>query len=183
MKLNNESIVRNSESVVRRLREGQRGQSMVLMAFALVGLLGLAGLVMDLGRVIYAYQELQAATQAAALAGGTVLSNDTAAEAIATATNYSAANGDLNASSNLTNVTMVTGYPKVECLTSIGTVCSASPADANAIAVSEQATVPMLFAKALGISSMQIAATATASGTGGSTNRTTWRSSSTQRSR
>ena len=155
-----------NESIVRRLR-GQRGQAIVMITIALVALLGAAAIVIDIGRLYHAYQELQAATQAAALAGAAVLSNDTASEAIATATNYSAANGDLNADSNLTNVTMMAGYPQVKCLTSIGIPCSASPAGANAIAVREQATVGTTFARVFGVNSWTVSVTATASGRGG----------------
>ncbi len=158
----------DNEPVARRLRAGQSGQAMVMITIALVGFLGAAAIVIDIGRLYQAYQELQAATQAAALAGASVLSNDTASEAITTATNYSAQNGSLNANSNLTNVTMVSGYPEVKCLTSTGIACSASPADANAIAVREQATVATTFARVFGINSWTIAATATASARGGS---------------
>ena len=128
MKLNNESIVRNNESLVRHLRDGQRGQSIVIMTLALVGLLGAVAIVIDIGRVYFAYQELQAATQAAALAGGTVLSNDneTASEAIATATSYSAVSGDSNANKSglLTNVTISAA---VKCLTSAAAVAEGVP--------------------------------------------------------
>ena len=157
----------NNESIVRRLRRGERGQAMVLITIALVSLLGAAAIVIDIGRLYQAYQELQAATQAAALAGAAVLSNDTASEAIATATSYGAASGGLNAESNLTNVAMVTGYPQVKCLTSTGIPCSESPASANAIVVREQATVATTFARVFGVTSWPIAATATASGRGG----------------
>jgi Flp pilus assembly protein TadG len=163
MKLNNES----NESIVRRFRDSERGQAMVLITIALVSILGAAAIVIDIGRLYHAYQELLSATQAAALAGASVLSNDTASEAIATATSYSAANGDLNAASNLTNATMVAGYPQVKCLTSIGIPCSESPAGANAVVVREQATVGTTFARVFGVNSWPISATATASGRGG----------------
>ena len=80
MKLNNESMVHNNKSILRRLRDAQRGQSMVMIALALVVLVGAAGFAIDIGTLYYAYQQLQAATQAAALAGGAGLSNDTAAK-------------------------------------------------------------------------------------------------------
>ena len=128
MKLNNESIVRNNESIVRRLRDGQRGQSMVIITIALVGLLGAVALVVDVGRAYYGYQQLLGQTQAAALAGGAVMSNDgeTASEAKATATSYSGVSGDSNAnnSSLLTNVT-VTATTK--CLTSAAAVAMGVP--------------------------------------------------------
>jgi Flp pilus assembly protein TadG len=154
----------NHVSIIHRLRDGQRGQSIVTILIALVALLGAAALVVDIGGLYYAYQQLQAATQAAALAGGAVLSNDTASQAIATATSYSAAKGELNAYSNLTNVTM---SATVKCLTTTGIICTASPANANAIVVTETATVNSLFAKVLGFNTWTISSTATASARGG----------------
>ncbi len=155
----------NNESIVRRLRDGQRGQSIVMVTIAMVALLGVVALVVDIGGLYYAYQQLQVATQAAALAGGAVLSNDTASEAITTATDYSAASGEFNAhSSLLTNVTMTAA---VKCLTTTGIICTASPANANAIVVTETATVPALFARVLGFNSWTISATAMASARGG----------------
>ncbi len=158
----------NNESIVRRRCNGQRGQMTMMLVVSLVALLAAAGLVTDIDHLYYGYQELLAATQSAALAGGSVLSNDTAAQAIATATQYSALSGNLNAFSNLTNVTMVTGYPLVECLTTLGISCVASPANANAITVSQNASVPITFLRVLGLTSLPITATATASARGGS---------------
>jgi Flp pilus assembly protein TadG len=171
MKLNNESIVRDNKSIVRLLRCGRRGQTIVLMTISLVVFLGIAGFAIDIGRLYYAYQELMGATQAAALAGGTVLATDTsnnaAADAKAAATNYSAVKGSLNARSNLTNVTMVSGYPQLECLTTTGISCTTSPADANAIVVSEQANFPTTFLSVVGVKSLGLRTTATASASGG----------------
>ncbi|MFZ0887028.1 MAG: vWA domain-containing protein [Candidatus Binataceae bacterium] len=157
----------NKQSIVRRLRDRQRGQSIVMITMALVSLLGATGLAVDIGRVYYASEELQASTQAAALAGGAALSSSTASEAIAAATQYGAGSGGLNANSNLTNVSMATGYPLVKCLTTTGILCSASPANENAIVVKQQATVPTTFAKVFGVNSWTISATATASAKGG----------------
>ncbi len=154
----------NHESTVHRSRDGQRGQSIVTILIGLIALVGVAALVVDIGELYYSYLQLQAATQAAALAGGAVLGNDTANQAITTATSYSAEQGELNAYSNLTSVTMSAA---VKCLTSTGIICTASPANANAITVTETATVNSLFAKVLGFSTWTISATATASAKGG----------------
>ncbi|MGB8413236.1 MAG: pilus assembly protein TadG-related protein [Candidatus Binatus sp.] len=154
----------NHETIVPRLRDGQPGQSIVTIMIAMVALLGAAALVIDIGALYYAFQQLQAATQEAALAGGAVLSNDTASEAIATATSYSAANGDLNAYSNLSNVTITAA---VKCLTTTGIICTASPSSANALTVTETATVNSLFARVLGFNTWTLSATATASAKGG----------------
>jgi Flp pilus assembly protein TadG len=167
MKPNNLSTALNQVSIIRRLRATQRGQAGVLMALSIVVIFGMTGLAIDVGRAYYAYQELAAATQAAAIAGAADLSTDTASGAIAAATNYSALSGDLNARPNLKNVTMAAGYPQVKCLTSTGVVCSASPANANAIVVSEKATVPMTFLSVIGVTSMSIATTATGGAKGG----------------
>ena len=86
-----------------------RGQAMVVMLTALVAVIGMAGFTIDLGHVYFDYQRLQNATQAAALAGASVLSNDTAANATTAAKNYSALSGDRNTISDLTNVSLVSG--------------------------------------------------------------------------
>jgi hypothetical protein len=155
------------KAMVRRRHHGQRGQSIVIAIACVAGLLAAAGSAVDMGSLYYASQQLQVATQESALAGAAVLGDQTAAAAIAQAVSFSAVNGDQNARSNLTNVTMVSGYPQVKCLTTTGIVCSASPADANAMVVSQQATVPTTFLKVIGISSLSITATATASAKGG----------------
>lgn len=152
----------NNESIVRRVRDAQRGQSLVMIMVLLVALLGTGALVIDMGALYGAYQELHSATQAAALAGGQALPSSTATDI---ARNYSAIPGNLNAHPNLLNVTMVSGYPQLKCLTSIGIDCSAS--SPNAIVVKQQATVRTYFAKVFGISTVTITATATASARGG----------------
>jgi Flp pilus assembly protein TadG len=157
----------NNEYIVGRLRYGQRGQTIVLLAISLIALVGVAGFLIDVGRLYYAYQDLKAATQAAALAGGYALSltSATVSSVQTDATSYSAANNDLNANSNLTSVT-VTATP--ECLTSsFLPQCGASTADKNAVVVTEQAAVPTFFARVVGLNSWTIAATATASARGG----------------
>jgi Putative Flp pilus-assembly TadE/G-like len=160
-------------SIFSRLRHGQRGQTIALMIVCLIALVGMTGFVIDIGHLYFADQELQAATQASALAAGAVLdqSGETAGEVTAEATKYSAVAGNENAEGNLPNVTMVSGYPKLECLTTLtneGILCSASPAgNYNAVVVSQQAVVPTTFARVFGFKSWTITATATASAQGG----------------
>ena len=131
----------------------------------LVVLLSMSALVLDLGNVYVAYQQLQVATQAAALAGARLLNTATAAQAEAAAQQYSAlASTDYNAHPNLTSVTMVTN--NTSCLTTTGVVCYSS-SGANAIVVKEKATVKTFFARLFGVNSLTIYATATASAKGG----------------
>ena len=60
---------RKSNRSIRPVRNPERGQSFILMAGLLIGLLSMAALVIDLGNVYFSYRQLQAATDAAALAG------------------------------------------------------------------------------------------------------------------
>jgi hypothetical protein len=162
----------NKESRARRKRDGQRGQVIVLVPIILVALLGAAAFGIDMGNLYTCQQELNAATQASALAGAAAITSPTLT-ATTVATQYSAVTGNLNAHANLQNAAMVSGYPKLSCLTSTGLpACFApasSPASAavNAITVQEQATVNFFFARAFGMKSMTIMATATAVAAGG----------------
>ncbi len=145
-------------------RNPERGQSLLLMAGLLVVLLAMAAFVIDLGNAYYSSRQLQAATDAAALAGAEDLPNTTA---VTTASKYSAVSGNLNAHMNLGNVSMATGYPQLKCLTTTGVPCL-PPANMNAITVKEQASVPTFFARVFGVKTLTIGATATAVARGGS---------------
>ena len=152
----------NSESFVHRLCKDQRGQVLPIVAFLMVSMLGFTGLVIDFGHVYFTHRLLQNSTDAAALAGAQSLPNTTAATV---ATQFSSVSGNKNAYSNLQNVTMVSGYPQVKCLSTLtgqGIPCVA-PANANAVQVKQQVSVPTYFLKLFGFPSVQLTATATAS--------------------
>jgi Putative Flp pilus-assembly TadE/G-like len=154
---------RTRESLLRRLHKNERGQILVFVALAMVALLAMVGFVVDVGDFYYSYHELQASSDAAALAGGSALPGATAA---AVATSYSSVAGGKNVYANLPNVTMAPGYPQVVCLTTLEnltpTVPCLPPAGGNAIVVKQIATVQMYFATIVGIHTMTITATATA---------------------
>jgi len=155
------------KSWISRFLLDERGQMLPIMAILLVGFLGTAALSMDLGRAYVGYRELQNATNAAALAGAEALPNSTAANQ---ATAYSAAAGGNNAN-GMANVTMVTGYPKLECLAALtnqGMACVA-PANANAIQVQQQMVVNLFFAPIFGKKTLTLTATATAAMSGAAT--------------
>ena len=152
----------NRETILYNLLKGEGGQMLPVMGVLLVVFFATAALSVDLGRAYYCYRELQSSANAAALAGAQSLP---ATSATTAATAYSSVAGDSNAQSNLPNVSMVTGYPKLECLTSltnIGMACVA-PANANAIQVQEQTVLPMYFARIFGKQTLTLTATATAS--------------------
>jgi Flp pilus assembly protein TadG len=152
---------RNITTRVCRLLKDERGQMLPLMAIIMVGFAATAALSVDLGRGFYSYRELQASSNAAALAGAQSLPNSTAAAAAAT---YSSVSGNLNAYSNLGTVTMVSGYPKLECLAALtaGGMACVAPANANAIQVKQQAVVPLIFAPIFGKKTLTLTATGTA---------------------
>ena len=73
-------------------RHNERGQVLPIVALWMVFLLGMAALSVDLGNAYLSYRQLQAATDAAALAGASALSvaGATTTSVKAAATQYSA---------------------------------------------------------------------------------------------
>jgi len=149
-----------------RASRGENGQVLFIFAVSMVGFLVMLACAIDLGFAYHAYGELQSSTNAAATAGALDLPNTTAA---ATALAYSGVAGDKNAKADLPGVTMVAGYPQTKCLTFMtdqGLTCD-NTADANAIEVVQQVTIPTFFAKAIGIKSITLQASALAAMKGG----------------
>jgi len=145
-----------------RLRP-ENGQALVLMTFALVVLIGFAGVVIDIGRLYVAQRQLQQAVDAAALAAGQNLPHVNSA--YVSAVDYSAVAGEYNAhplsmSANAPTVTfkcLSSLAPGVPCSTDLDqTQChpagSAPPLNGNgtqdttglcnAVQVTETASVP-----------------------------------------
>jgi hypothetical protein len=147
-----------------------------VIAFMMVALVGMMGLVLDVGHLYMCQRELQASADASALAAATAMAGatthplaTTAAGVMAYATNYSSLTGKQNAHSNLPNVTMVSGYPVLKCLTTLqaqGISCVGYIPD-NAVQVKLQTVVPMYFARLFGFSTLTLQATATAAKGGG----------------
>jgi Flp pilus assembly protein TadG len=150
----------NQSLLIRFLRD-QRGQVIPWVYLMMFMFLGMGAFTLDVGHAFFCYRQLQAATDAAALAGAQQLKNTTAK---AVAIQYSATAGALNTYPSLTNVSMVPGYPATVCLTTVtnmGIACTA-PLNANAIVVEETAAVPTFFARIFGISQMNMTAVSTA---------------------
>ena len=166
----------------RRFAVDERGQVLPIVAFMLMVLLGFAGLVLDVGAAMIAQRTLQSSTDAAAMAAAQVIpaaavtGAAAAFDPIAKAKSYSSLSGDLNAGGALQNVSMSTGYPKLECLQTLvskGQACvtmtvgSGLGQAANAIAVQQEAIVPMHFVSLFGRFTVTVTAKATASIRGG----------------
>jgi hypothetical protein len=149
----------------------EQGQVLPVVALMLVVFLGIAALALDVGRALCSYRALQAATDAAALAGAQALgAGSPLAGVTGAATLYSAVAGNKNAHANLPGVTMVSGYPLVKCLATMvaqGAACVGTVPD-NAVQVRQQQVMRMYFAGLFGHPTITITTTATASTRGAS---------------
>ena len=143
-----------------RSAKDQKGQVIPWMALMMIAFLSMSAFVVDVGHAFICYQQLQAATDAAALAGAYSLGSS---NVDSIATSFGATSGAHNANTDLGTVTMVSGYPKLSCLatvTGLGNPCI-PPNDANAIVVEEQAVIPTFFSKVFGVNSLTISAMST----------------------
>ena len=157
----------NREFFVSRAHK-ERGQILPLVALSMAAILGMAALVFDVGVINYSYAELQASTQAATFAGAyaMALPNATAATTTAAVTTYSGLSGNKNARANLPGVAFVTGYPKLNCFSTLKTVFGIECIGAgsgNGLVVEQTVKIPLVFANLFGTSSLTLTSTATAS--------------------
>ena len=159
---------RNNEVFLSRAHKGRRGQVLIFFTMWLPLLFGMTALVVDFGFIYLDNNELNASTQAAALAGAWAMSQPGATVQSTTAaiSAYSSGTGGNNASTNLSTVSMVTGSPSFKCLSTLtsafGLQCY-GPSNSNAVVVSQQVKVPLLFLRMFGGTSATLTATATAS--------------------
>jgi hypothetical protein len=150
---------------LRRALTEQQGQVLPWVALMMGLFLGFGAFVLDVSHAYFCYHELQASTDAAALAAAQSL-NSSNPSAVASA--WGGVTGGLNSYASLSNggsnsVSIVPGYPKYACLDSSITKASCvGPKDANAIQVAQQAIVPTFFAKVFGINQMTMSTTSSA---------------------
>ncbi len=165
MKPSNRFAVR----LIRKFLRDQSGQSVVIVALSITAIVTLAATSVETGHVYYAYRELVASTNSAALAGAQALPNTVTAAANVTA--YSSRTGQKNATPMLQNVSIT---PTFQCLgtvtSTLNTPCETSTGASggyNALSVTQKATVSLWFGGLIGMSKMNLAATATAAMRGG----------------
>jgi len=157
----------NSKSFFRRTYQDQRGQMIPIVAFFMITFLGMAGLVTDVGHAYFTYRLLLNSTNAAALAGaqGLPFNTTTTNQALINAKAYSSQSGSNNAYANL-NITGA--YYTLGCVSSsigAGIPCVATgvgSGTANAIQVTQTASVNTIFMRLFGFSSIPLSATGTA---------------------
>jgi len=154
---------------MRRIARSERGQGAVAAIMTASVMMAIGGATVETGHIYYAYQQLLASTNAATLAGAQAMPNTT--QASANVTLYSSQSGQLNANRMLTNVAATPTFLCLNTVTnSLNVSCSTSTGASggyNAVRVRQTATVPLWFGGLLGMRSMNIAASATASMRGG----------------
>lgn len=165
---------RGRSLLIRTLKE-EDGQVLPWMAFLIVAICGMGGLTLDLGRAYGCYRELQASTDAAAMAGAYEMFQTTATSSSVTekVRAYSSAPGGANANPNLTGVTVTTTLKCLSSVAALGAVCVGAPTGNNALQVTQTMSMPTVFIRALGAigistaQSLSISSTATAAMKGG----------------
>jgi hypothetical protein len=173
----------NLSRQIRRVIKSEHGQSIVMVAISAAAILTLTVSSAEVGHVYYAYRQLVQSTNEATLAGAQSMSAallDTAssgaytAEVTASVKQYSSMNGELNASSFLSNDKIAS--QTLFCSSTMSKApfyvgCQDPPGSTtgyNAITVTQTAKVNLWFGGLIGMSSMNLAATATAAMKGGS---------------
>lgn len=153
-------------SFVRRVLLDRRGQALPWVALGMFGFLGAAGLTVDMGHTLVVYNQLRSSTGAAALAAAGSIYNAASSSnsASSVGNQFSSATGGKNVYPGLT----LSNTPTVSliCLNSLmpkGTTCPATNPSPNAVRVTQTANAPTYFLKALGIKSIPLSTTATAS--------------------
>jgi len=126
-----------------RMRD-ERGQTLPLFAIGLIGLIGLVALSVDVGRLLWARTQMQAAVDAAALAAAQDMPHGTSA-ASAAANTYWSKNASFITSQGQ-NVSFTTNFP----------------AGNKAVNITGQADIPTFFARVFGINAWHVSATGTA---------------------
>jgi Flp pilus assembly protein TadG len=162
-------------SLLRALRN-EDGQVLITMVLSTILILGMSGLSMDLGRAYVSYRELQASTDAAALAGGFAMGQASASTTTVTTAvdQFSSATGGYNVNRDLPSATVkavnfsCNSDYATEAPCNGGISCSASSTGCNVVQVVQTATVNTLFLRVLSMmhvnptQSLTLNATATA---------------------
>ncbi len=167
--------MRTPHTAMWRLKDDESGQMLPVVALMLTVLMGLTGLVLDVGHIYMCHRELQSSCDAAALAGATSMAGatltplaTTMAGVQAIATKYTSIAGNNNIYNNLPNVSLVQP-PTLKCLASFQTqgISCVGYVPFNAVQVQLQSVIPLTFARLFGFPTMTIRASSTAVKGGG----------------
>lgn len=145
-----------NQSSIRRVFNDQSGQVLPWVLLMMILFLGMCAFVVDIGHAMLVQRELQASADAAALAAAATLPSTNYSTV---GQRYSAASGDKNTYNGIS-----VGTPTITplCVTSITGMGPCSSTNPNAVAVTQTATIPTIFAGVLGMKTMTISAKSTA---------------------
>src|SRR6195256_4626209 len=148
---------------IRSVLRDKRGATAVLFGFMAVGLMGTAGLTVDVGQVFVSKKAFNAATQAAALAGANALlaNNANLTTVTAAVTAWNTAHPPLKVSIASTSVA-------ISCDTATANLPTCNGTTSNVAQVTQTGTVTTHFLKAFGFPSLTLTSTASAAKAGGS---------------
>jgi hypothetical protein len=137
-------------SQIRAVRE-EDGQILPWMVLLVILFLGMAALTVDLGHAYVSYRELQASTDAAALAGAYAMTQAgaTTASVQSAVVTYSSQAGDNNATPNLPSDTISSSLVCITDSSLVQAPCTAAAMGDNVVKVTQTATVPTYFIQAL----------------------------------
>jgi hypothetical protein len=162
---------RNEHSLPRLLLRDERGQIIPWMGFLSVLIIGAAGITVDLGHAFVCYRQLQASTDAAALAGANALGQGSATTS--TVTNavdlYASTANGANFNTNLPSPTISVSFSCVTDSAMVAASCQASGTGDNVVRVTQTATIPTYFIRVLAAMRMNAAKSLTLTATSSAT--------------
>jgi len=147
-----------------RIIGDRRGQVLPWLVMGMTFIVGAAGMSIDIGHAYVVHAQLQNDANAAALAaaGEVYISQSASVNTTSQADAYSGSSGDRNANPSLGTVITTVSTVCLNSMEPAGATCgTGSPA--NAVKVKEATTVPTFLLGVLGIKSVPVAASATAS--------------------
>ncbi len=154
-----------------RLIGDERGQIIPWMGLLSILLIGAAGITVDLGHAFVCYRQLQASTDAAALAGANALGQGSASTASVTSAidlYASTANG-ANFNTNLPSPTISVTFSCVTDSAMVAAPCQGSGTGNNVVHVTQTATIPTYFIRVLAAMHMNAAQSLTLTATSSAT--------------
>ena len=153
-------------SSIRQWFRDESGQSLALVAAGMTALMGMGGIAIDVGHVYVVRSQVQNTVNAAALAAAQYVTSPSTASA--NITTQADAYGPTGSENPIPGVTIAPTVQAVcvNMLMPTGSTCTTSSA-ANAVRVTETASVKTFFMSLFGIPSINVSATSTASLLGG----------------
>ncbi|MFZ0745215.1 MAG: pilus assembly protein TadG-related protein [Terracidiphilus sp.] len=141
--------------ILQKIYREESGQMLPWIVMLMVLFIGMAGLTLDLGHAYICYRELQASTDAAALAGAYAMTLPTATVAnVTTAVQNASSQGPGGANMNI-NLPQAAVTPHFACVpyvtTTFGVPCTAGVMGDNAIQVTQTAVIPTMFIRILSL--------------------------------